>query len=152
MPARNNALARNFPTPFWESALRGEAPASGRIPAVKVFLVEDSPILRERLEKMLSAIPGAQTVGHAPTARAAIAAIAAAKPDVVVLDIQLEEGSGFDVLRAVRPAAPQVHFYVLSNFAHEGYRRMAEKLGARGFFDKSQEIGALRDTLAAAAV
>ncbi len=117
---------------------------------MKVFLVEDSPILRERLEKMLSAIPGAQTVGHAPTAREAIAGIESAKPDVVVLDIQLEEGTGFDVMRAVRAVAPQVRFYVLTNFAHEGYRRMAEKLGARGFFDKSREFGALRDALLAA--
>jgi len=107
-------------------------------------------MLRERLERMLSAIPGAQTVGHAPTARDAIAGIEAAQPDVVVLDIQLEEGSGFDVMRAVRSKAPQVRFYVLTNFAHDGYRRMAEKLGARGFFDKSKEIAALREALAVA--
>jgi DNA-binding NarL/FixJ family response regulator len=117
---------------------------------MKVYLVEDSPMLRERLEKMLAAIPGARTVGHAPTARGAIAGIEAAQPDAVVLDIQLEEGNGFDVMRAISSRQPQVGFYVLTNFAHEGYRRMAEKLGARGFFDKSREIDALRDTLAAA--
>jgi DNA-binding NarL/FixJ family response regulator len=117
---------------------------------VKVFLVEDSPILRERLEKMLAAIPGAQTVGHAPNAREAIAGIEAARPDAVVLDIQLEEGNGFDVMRAVRGSVPEAKFYVLTNFAHEGYRRMAEKLGARGFFDKSREIARLLDALAAA--
>jgi DNA-binding NarL/FixJ family response regulator len=50
----------------------------------------------------------------------------------------------------VHPLAPEIAFYVLTNFAHEGYRRMAEKLGARGFFDKSREIGALREALAAA--
>lgn len=119
---------------------------------MKVFLVEDSPLLRERLEKMLAAIPGAQTVGHAPTARGAIAGIESAKPDVVVLDIQLEEGSGFDVMRAVRDNGAPPVFYVLTNFAHEGYRRMAEKLGARGFFDKSREFGALREALAAVSI
>jgi DNA-binding NarL/FixJ family response regulator len=117
---------------------------------VKVFLVEDSPLLRDRLQELLRGIPGAETVGHAPTARAAIAGIEAAQPDVVVLDVQLEDGTGFDVMRAVRAKSPQVAFYVLTNFAHEGYRRMAEKLGARGFFDKSKEIGALREALAAA--
>jgi DNA-binding NarL/FixJ family response regulator len=119
---------------------------------MKVYLVEDSPMLRERLEKMLAAIPGAQTVGHAPTARGAIAGIEAAQPDAVVLDIQLEEGNGFEVMRAVRASVPQARFYVLTNFAHEGYRRMAEKLGARGFFDKSKEIEALQAALRAAAV
>jgi DNA-binding NarL/FixJ family response regulator len=117
---------------------------------VKVFLVEDSPLLRDRLQELLQGIPGAETVGHASTARAAIAGIEAAQPDAVVLDVQLEEGTGFDVMRAVRAKCPQVAFYVLTNFAHEGYRRMAEKLGARGFFDKSKEIGALREALAAA--
>jgi DNA-binding NarL/FixJ family response regulator len=117
---------------------------------MKVFLVEDSPLLRERRERMLAAIPGAETVGHAPSAESAIAGIASARPDVVVLDIQLERGTGFDVMRAVRPRQPQVAFYVLTNFAHEGYRRMAEKLGARGFFDKSREIARLLDALAAA--
>ena len=107
-------------------------------------------MLRERLEKMLAAIPGAQTVGHAPNARGAIAGIEASRPDAVVLDIQLEEGNGFDVMRAVRASVPQASFYVLTNFAHEGYRRMAEKLGARGFFDKSKEFEALQAALRAA--
>ena len=119
---------------------------------MKVFLVEDSPLLRERLETMLAAIPGAENVGHAPAAESAIAGIEAARPDVVVLDIQLERGTGFDVMRAVRPKQPQVAFYVLTNFAHEGYRRMAEKLGARAFFDKSKEIEALQAALRAHAV
>ncbi|HEX7055442.1 MAG TPA: response regulator [Burkholderiales bacterium] len=118
---------------------------------MKVFLVEDSPLLRERLEKMLAAIPGAESVGHAPGAASAIAAIAAARPDVVVLDLQLEQGTGFDVMRALRPTQPQIGFYVLTNFAHEGYRRMAEKLGARGFFDKTREIEALQAALRAEA-
>lgn len=116
---------------------------------MRVFLVEDSPLLRERLEKMLAAIPGAENVGHAPSADSAIAGIEATRPDVVVLDIQLERGTGFDVLRAVRPKQPQIAFYVLTNFAHDGYRRMAEKLGARGFFDKSKEIEALQAALRA---
>lgn len=119
---------------------------------VKVFLVEDSPLLRERLEKMLAAIPGAERVGHAPSAERAIAGIETTQPDVVVLDIQLEQGSGFDVMRAVRAKQPRVGFYVLTNFAHEGYRRMAERLGARGFFDKSREIEALQAALRAEAV
>lgn len=117
---------------------------------MKVFLVEDSPLLRERLQSILASIPGAQPVGHAGRAADAIAAIQAAEPDVVVLDIQLEEGNGFDVLRAVREILPKIQFYVLTNFAHDGYRRKAESLGAHGFFDKSREFDRLREALAAA--
>ena len=114
---------------------------------MNVFLVEDAPLLRERLHAILAAIPGAQTVGHAGRVKDAIAGIEAAKPDLVVLDIQLEDGSGFDVMRAVRASLPQVRFYVLTNFANDAYRRKAESLGARGFFDKSKEIERLREAI-----
>jgi DNA-binding NarL/FixJ family response regulator len=114
---------------------------------VKVFLVEDSPMLRSRVEAILASIPGAQACGHAAGAAEAIAAIEKARPDVVVLDIQLEQGSGFDVMRATRASLPQVDFYVLTNFANDAYRRKAESLGARGFFDKSTEFERLREAL-----
>jgi DNA-binding NarL/FixJ family response regulator len=114
---------------------------------LKVFLVEDSPLLRERLQAMLAAIPGVQTVGHADAAGPAIDAILASGAEAVVLDIQLAEGSGFDVLRAVRSRAPQVAVFMLTNFASEGYRKAAERLGARGFFDKSHDIDRLREEI-----
>ena len=114
---------------------------------MKVFLVEDSPILRERLEGLLASIPGAQPVGHAATAEAAIAGIAGAGPDVVVLDIHLEEGNGFDVMKAVGATRPEVRFYVITNYPNEAYRRKARELGAAGFFDKSSEFSGLREVL-----
>jgi DNA-binding NarL/FixJ family response regulator len=116
---------------------------------VKVFLVEDAPLLRERLEALIAAIAGASVVGHASGAREAVAGILAARPDVVVLDIHLAEGNGFDVMRALRAAqfAPEIH--VLTNYPLDGYRAAALRLGARGFFDKSSEIPQLREALAA---
>jgi len=114
--------------------------------------VEDSPLLRERLEAMLAAIPGVRPVGQASEAGPAIEGILAAGADAVVLDLSLAAGtSGFDVLRALRARAPQVAVYVLTNFANDGYRKAAERLGARGFFDKSTEFDALRAALAAGA-
>lgn len=118
---------------------------------MKVFLVEDSELLRERLSALLAAIPGATVVGHAATAQEAIEGIRAALPQVVVLDIQLENGSGFDVLRELQKDGPAVDVYMLTNFATESYRQAAERYGARGFFDKSTQFDALRDVLAARA-
>ena len=117
---------------------------SRHTPWVKVFLVEDSAMLRQRLLTILASIPGAVSCGHAAGATEAIAAIEAANPDAVVLDIQLESGSGFDVLRAVGTSTA---VYVLTNFANDAYRRKAESLGARGFFDKSTEVDNLRKAL-----
>jgi DNA-binding NarL/FixJ family response regulator len=114
-----------------------------------IFLVEDSAPVRERLAEMLAAIPGATLVGTAAHAESAIDEILARRPDVVVLDLSLGGGtSGFDVLRGVRPAAPEIDFYMLSNFAADPYRHLAEKLGARDFFDKSREFDRVREVIA----
>jgi two-component system, NarL family, response regulator DevR len=111
---------------------------------VKVLLVEDSPMLRQRVEAILASIPGATSAGHAAGAAEAIAAIERERPDTVVLDIHLENGNGFDVLRALPPGT---RAYVLTNFANEAYRRKAMSLGAAGFFDKTTEFDRLRDAL-----
>lgn len=120
-------------------------------PVLKVFIVEDSPIIRERLLALLGSIEGAAAVGQASSAEEAIDAILRAQPDAVVLDLKLSAGSGFDVLRAVHERAPGIDLYMLSNFAAEPYRRMAARLGARDFFDKSNEFQRVREVLAARA-
>ena len=122
----------------------------GQTRPMNVFLVEDAPLLRSRLEAMIAAIPGANAVGHAEGADDAVRQILAMLPDAVVLDIHLKQGNGFDILRAVSAKAPQIRFYVLTNHPMEGYRLSAERLGARGFFDKSTEFDRLRQALAAA--
>lgn len=118
---------------------------------MQVFLVEDSPLVRDRLIAMLDSLPGTQVLGHASDAENAIREILAARPQVVVLDLALGSGSGFDVLRAVHPAAPQIDFYILSNFAAYPYRELANRLGARGFFDKTREFERVREAIAARA-
>jgi DNA-binding NarL/FixJ family response regulator len=118
---------------------------------MQVFLVEDSVAVRERVAAMLEATPNAELLGHAADADAAIRDILAGSPDVVLLDISLAGGSGFDVLRAVRPQAPQIEFYVLSNVSAYPYRQLADTLGARGFFDKSTEFERVGELLAARA-
>ena len=116
---------------------------------MEIFLVEDSAPIRERLAVMFDGIPGARLVGEAADADAAIREILAIRPDIVVLDLGLAGGtSGFDVLRAVRPQAPEIEFYMLSNFAADPYRQLAARLGARGFFDKSREFERVREAIA----
>jgi len=114
----------------------------------RVFVVEDSPLVVERLEALLGSIPGVTAVGHAAGADEAVRAILATRPDAVVLDLTLPQGSGFDVLRDVHGQAPEIDFYVLTNFAAEPYRRLAERLGARDFFDKTAEFDRVREALA----
>jgi DNA-binding NarL/FixJ family response regulator len=131
-----------------------ELPPQQAAGAMRVFVVEDSPAVRERLQAMLGEIEGTQTVGVAAGAQSAIEGIRAAGPDLVLLDLHLAEGNGFDVLRALRaPGAPtaSVEVFVLSNLSAVPYRRNAQRLGVQGFFDKSTEFGRMRAALAARA-
>jgi two-component system response regulator DevR len=120
-------------------------------PPLRVYLVEDSELVRERLEEMLSSIAGALSVGKASGVSEAIQGILASHPDAVVLDVRLADGNGFEVLRAVHEQAPDIAFYVLSNFSSEPYRRLAEQLGATQFFDKTTEFERMREVLSARA-
>lgn len=116
-----------------------------------IFFVDESPESRSRLTRLIGGMDEARVVGHAATAQAAIAAILEKKPDVVLLDLKLEEGTGFDVLREVRRREPGIDVYMLSNYASEPYRRYALRLGAVDFFDKTTELDRLCDRLAARA-
>jgi len=113
----------------------------------RVFVVEDSPLIHERLEAMI-AQAGATVAGHATGAAAAILAILELRPDLVILDIKLSDGTGFDVLRAICKQAPGIDVYLFSNFAADAYRHLAGCLGAKGFFDKSSEFDYMRDVVA----
>lgn len=117
---------------------------------VRVFFVEDSPLVLERLEHMAQ-LAGARAVGHAAGADEAVRGILAAHPDLVFLDLNLAQGTGLDVLRALRLEAPRIDVYMLSNYAEPAYRQLALRLGARGFFDKTNEFGRVMDLITARA-
>ncbi|MGE0873213.1 MAG: response regulator [Burkholderiales bacterium] len=117
---------------------------------VRVFFVEDSPLVRERLEGLVT-LAGARAVGHASGAQQAIRAILAAHPDLVIVDFMLDEGSGFEVLQAIHDAAPDIELCMLSNSSSEPYRRIARRLGAGSFFDKSTEFERIGEVIAARA-
>jgi two-component system response regulator DesR len=89
-------------------------------------------------------------VGEAATPQACIAGILASQPQVVVLDIQLEGGTGLEVLRSVRQAAPDIAFVVFSNNAGPAYRKRYLVEGAVAFLDKSCDFEHLPRAIAEA--
>lgn len=116
-----------------------------------IFLVEDSLLVCERMLEMIESVPGAQVVGIATRADEAVRGILAARPDLVVLDLVLAQGTGIDVLRELSLKAPRTDVYMLSEYPIEPYRRLARRLGARDFFDKSTEFARVKDVVAARA-
>jgi len=85
----------------------------------KIYLVEDSPLQRDRLLTLIGGISNACIVGHATTVNAAIADIAVSPPDIVLLDLGLHDGSGFEVLRELRGRGAPTQFQLLSNLSNE---------------------------------
>lgn len=115
---------------------------------LRVFLVEDSPEVLERIQADLALIPGVSAIGHADTAADAITEVLATHPDIVLLDLRLREGNGLEVLRALHASAPEIDVYLCSSYAAEPYRGMALRLGARDVFDKSTEFARVKEVLA----
>jgi DNA-binding NarL/FixJ family response regulator len=109
-----------------------------------VYLVENSAIMVPFLIGLLDAEPGLRIVGHAGDASTAIREIDQLRPDVVVVDISLDDSSGFDVLKHfhARGAGAPLRI-ILSNLASLPYRQAARKLGVTLFFDKSTDIRAM---------
>ena len=103
---------------------------------LRVLLIEDSPLIRERLAESLATPGRVEIIGQADSEQAAIGLLAAAPWDVMVLDLQLRHGTGLGVLRALtsrRPANAKV--IVLTNYAFPQYRAKSLALGADFFFD-----------------
>ena len=116
---------------------------------LKVFHADDSSLIRERVAGLLDNSAMA-VVGHAETPQYAIDGILAMHPDVVVLDVHLEGGSGLQVLRAVRRVAPDIAFVVFSNHSDQAYRKRYLEEGALAFLDKSTEFDQLARAVTAA--
>lgn len=114
---------------------------------VKVFLVDDSSLIRDRVAEML-ACEAMDIVGQSGVPQAAVDGILASLPDVVVLDVQLEGGSGLQVLRAVHLVQPDIPFVVFSNNAGPAYRKRYLSEGAARFLDKSSEFNLLAQAVA----
>ena len=107
---------------------------------LQVYVVEDSPILQRLLASAVAAA-GAELSGCSADAQTAIAEVFASEPDLILIDIRLASGSGFDVLRALQEQslAPRAIKAVLTNYADGEYRNLCARLGADRFFDKSLE-------------
>jgi DNA-binding NarL/FixJ family response regulator len=114
---------------------------------MKIFIVEDSAIMRGRLIELLSTLREAEITGFSGIAYEAIEMIRAIRPDVVVLDIQLYGGSGIEVLKKVKEEFPCMNVMVLTNFPEEAIRLQCSDLGADYFLDKSFEFDIILDAI-----
>ena len=110
-----------------------------------VFVVEDSAGFRERLIAALEEVPGVRVAGWAAGEDEAVAAITRLRPEFVVLDIRLLQGSGLAALEAVKGLDPPPIVAVLTNHPETQYRTRCAELGADHFFYKAAGFESLLD-------
>ncbi|MCG6553822.1 MAG: response regulator transcription factor [Candidatus Magnetominusculus sp. LBB02] len=103
---------------------------------IKIMLVDDHPIVRSGIVKVLSEDPNMSVVAEAQSAKQAMEKLDEITPDVVVLDITLPDESGLRVLEKIRLKYPKLPVLMLSMHPEEQYALMALKLGASGYLTK----------------
>lgn len=113
---------------------------------LRVFVIEDSPILLERIAEAIADQPSLILVGSADTEKDALIKIRALKPEALVVDIKLREGNGLNVLAQLKLAlsdGPIPKIVVFTNYPRQEYLRNSKQLGADYFLDKSTQFADL---------
>lgn len=111
---------------------------------MNVFIVEDSEAMRESLRSMLSEFRDVRIVGYSADEADAIEQINALLPEVVILDLNLQSGSGIAVLKNVKKQHAEIKIMVLTNCTDEIYADACKRANADFFFDKSFQFMQVR--------
>lgn len=117
----------------------------------KIFIVDDSPIVVERLTLMLNDMENTIVAGHAHTISSALTSIKEIEPDVIILDIHLKDDAphlnGIDLLSVLRLTYPKMLILMLTNHSSAQYIRKCIELGADYFLDKSNDFERIPEIL-----
>lgn len=119
--------------------------------ACRVFVVEDQGMFRAFLEQWLATQPGFALAGAARTAEEALAALDAARPDVLLVDLQLPGMDGLSFVRAARQVRPQLRSLVLSSLMDPLALTRVRESGVEGYLEKDASSTELGEALLAVA-
>jgi DNA-binding NarL/FixJ family response regulator len=104
----------------------------------KVLLVDDHPLVREWLANLINEQSDLCVCGEASNAPQAFQKIGGERPDIVIVDISLEGGSGIELIKNIKAAHPEVAMIVLSMHDESLYAERALRAGARGYIMKRE--------------
>ena len=119
--------------------------------ATRVLICDDHEVVREGLRTLLSRRQDIAVIGEAGTMQEAIDTAAKAKPDVVIMDVRLPDGSGVEACRAIREARPETHVIMLTSYADDEALFASIVAGASGYLLKQTRGQAVVDAINAVA-
>jgi DNA-binding NarL/FixJ family response regulator len=117
----------------------------------RILLVDDHDVVREGLRALLSRREGFDVVSQAGTVAESIAEAKRTKPDVIVMDVRLPDGSGIEACREIREAMPETKVIILTSYADDEAVFASILAGASGYVLKQTRGSALADAIAAVA-
>lgn len=103
-----------------------------------VFLVDDHPIVRQGLARMIASEPDLAVCGEAADPPTAIDKISKLKPSLAIIDLSLGSGDGIDLIKSIRAQDPSLPVLVLTMHEESFYAERALRAGAMGFLTKSE--------------
>jgi DNA-binding NarL/FixJ family response regulator len=116
-----------------------------------VLVVEDSLLIIERIIGLLNEAENIKMVIHAANYSESMKMINEVSADIMLLDLNLPDKSGIDLLKEIKTNHPQIKVIVLTNHASENYREICTYMGADFFFDKSSDFDKITKTINAMA-
>jgi DNA-binding NarL/FixJ family response regulator len=121
------------------------------VSVIRILLVDDHEVVREGLRALLSRREGFQIVGQAGTVAEAIDEAQRTRPDIVVMDVRLPDGSGIEACREIREAMPETKVIILTSYADDDAVFASILAGASGYVLKQTRGRALADAIDAVA-
>jgi DNA-binding NarL/FixJ family response regulator len=128
------------------AAVHSAAAAEAQSKHLRVFLVEDLPVVRNRVIESLQEIKGLEVAGYAEGEDSAVSWLGSHACDVLILDLQLRQGNGLGVLKSLASLdpSPRVLKIIYSNHVSANIRKLASQFGATYFFDKTLDTPKLQ--------
>lgn len=118
----------------------------------RVFVVDDHPIVRDGLTRLINREPDLMVCGEAEDEPQALATIGKVAPDVVLLDLMLQRGDGISLIKQLNTIYPKLPILVISMHAESLYAARVLRAGAKGYLMKREAVGnvlaAIRQILA----
>lgn len=114
---------------------------------MKVFIADVAAHFRGQLIELLSEIDSVEVVGQAGDAQSALTAIRSLRPDVVMVDIHISDGSGLVLLQEIRREDKSTVAIMMTNQPSLPYRKACMRAGADFLFDKANEINEVKKVI-----
>ena len=107
----------------------------------KVLIVDDSHLVQTMLRKELEGVDRSLRISQAANCEEAVDRFGSFEPDMVILDIELPDGSGIGLLERFKEDRPGLEVIMFTNYATHEFRKRCRELGADHFIDKSDHLG-----------